>query len=152
MVTYYTGQSRPIAEIFYRAIHELAIVAYSPEQVEAWAPTPVNYDHWRWRCEMKRPFVYLVKAQVRGFIELDPDGHIDCHYVHPEFNRQGIGAALLQHALEVARHMGRPTAYVEASHIAKGLYLKNGFEVVRPNEVTCRGVTLQNWIMEKSLR
>ena len=150
MIQYYRGQSRAVADIFHRAIHQTASAAYTPEQIQAWAPLPINYDYWRARCELKRPFLWVDEdGTVGGFLELDSDGHIDCHYTHPDFNRRGIGSALLRHAIQIATELALPRLYVEASHLAKGLYLKHGFAVVRANEVTRNGATLQNWIMER---
>jgi len=149
VIDYYSGQHRQIAEIFYDAIHNAASACYEPEQIAAWAPLPVNYERWKWRCELKRPFVYLVDDKVVGFIELDSDGHIDCHYVRSDYARRGIGGMLLEHVLQIGDELQLPRLYVEASHLAKGLYLKHGFEVVRPNVVERNGVQLDNWIMER---
>jgi putative acetyltransferase len=140
-----------VANIFHAAVHHGTADAYSPEQLEAWAPSPIDYESWRWRCELKRPFLFIVHARVVGFLELDPDGHIDCHYVDPVHARQGYGAKLLQHAVVVAQRAGLPRLYVEASHVAKGVYLKASFKVLRQNTVVRRGVELTNWAMQKHL-
>lgn len=150
MITFYTGQYRTIADLFKRSIHEIACTHYTQEQIHAWAPVPIDYEHWRYRCAFKRPFVYLVQEAVAGFIELDHDGHIDCHYVHPDFTRRGIATSLLHHVVDIALKMSLPRLYVEASHLIKPLYLKNGFQCVRANQVVRRGVTLENWIMERT--
>lgn len=149
MITYYAGQCREIADIFHGAVHRVASARYTAEQVEAWAPTPVDHAYWKLRCELKRPFVSLDAGRLTGFLEFDPDGHIDCHYVHPDRNRRGIGAALLRHVLDLADALALPRVYVEASHIARGLYLRHGFRVESANLVTRRGVTFENWKMER---
>lgn len=148
-VTYYTGQYQDIARIFVEAVHQTAAKHYADDQVNAWSGRIPNDEHWRIRCEFKRPFVYEVHGRVAGFLELDTDGHIDCHYVDPAYNRRGIGGALLAHAIQVCDARGLDRMYVEASHVAKGLYLKHGFRIVRPNTVTIDDVTLDNWIMER---
>lgn len=150
MITYYNGQSAAVANIFYAAVHETAIEHYSPEQINAWAPLPIDYDYWRHKCELKRPFLYVDGDAICGFIEFDPDGHIDCHYIAPEFSRQGVGGKLLLHVLNMADSLQLPRVYVEASHLAKGLYLKHGFRVVRPNQAERGGVVIENWIMERT--
>jgi putative acetyltransferase len=151
MITYYCGEHKALADLFTRSVHELARQEYSTEQLYAWAPEPVDYLYWKYRCELKRPFLYKVGKSVAGFIELDPDGHIDCHYVHPDFTRQGIGSALLLHVIDIAQHLSLPRLYVEASHLIKPLYLKQGFICLRTNQVIRNGVQLENWIMEKIL-
>lgn len=152
LITYYSGQYKDVANVFYDAVHNLAKTAYSQEQLDAWAPKPLNYAYWRQRCEWKRPFVCLLQGKVVGFIELDTDGHIDCHYVHSAFAGRGVGAGLLSKVLEVADGMGLEKLYVEASHLAKGLYEKFGFVVVRENVVERRGVRMRNWGMERLKR
>lgn len=151
MIQYYNGQFRAVADIFHGAIHQTAAACYTPEQIHAWAPVPIDYDYWRARCELKRPFLCLHDdGTICGFIELDSDGHIDCHYTHPDFNRKGIGATLLRHVIQIAADLSLPRLYVEASQLAKGLYLRHGFDIVRPNQVTRNGVALENWIMERA--
>jgi ribosomal protein S18 acetylase RimI-like enzyme len=150
MITYYTGQSDAVADVFTRAVHDLAGEHYGAEQLAAWAPRPIDYAHWRRRCELKRPFLYVDGDTVCGFLELDPDGHIDCHYVHPDHHRRGIGGRLLRHVVHLADALPLPRLVVEASHLAKGLYLKHGFRVVRANRVVRRGVSFENWLMERS--
>lgn len=155
MITHYAGQSDEIAEIFHHAIYQLAGEHYTSEELQAWAGVPssgpINYQHWHWRCELKRPFVFVDDGQTCGFLELDPDGHIDCHYVHPSFARRGIGGQLLSHAVQVAKNNSVPELRVEASHLAKGLYLKHGFEVQQENQVRRGGVTIDNWLMKLTL-
>jgi len=151
MIRYYNGEFREVAEIFHSAVHETAASCYSQEQIEAWAPTPIDIEHWRSRCELKRPFLCSHAGQTVGFLELDTDGHIDCHYVHPSHNRRGFGSALLLHAITTAADFGMTKLYVEASHIAKDLYLKHGFQVVSSNQVSIGDINLANWIMEMPL-
>lgn len=151
MIRYYQGESRELAELFYAAVHQTAAEAYSDIQIAAWARLPIDYSYWSDRCALKRPFIYDLDGQVAGFIEFDPDGHIDCHYVLPRFNRRGIGGALLQHVIDLAGRLQIERVYVEASHLAKGLYLRHGFQVLHENDVQRNGVVLQNWSMERRL-
>lgn len=149
MIQDYNGQFAAVAEVFYEAVHRTAAEHYTAEQINAWAPLPIDYDRWRVRCEQKRPYLYCRGDVVCGFIELDTDGHIDCHYVHPDYNRMGIGSALLRHVLQIAADLELPKLFVEASHVAKGLYLKHGFDVIRANDVRVGNVSMQNWMMER---
>lgn len=151
MISYYSGQYREIAELFTRSVHEIASSHYSQKQLEAWAPRPFDDEYWKYKCELKRPFVYVIEEKVAGFIELDPDGHIDCHYVHPDFIRRGIASALLKHVIKIANHLSMPRLFVEASHLIKPLYLKYDFQCLRLNEVVRANVILENWIMEISI-
>lgn len=149
LITYYSGQFREICDLFHEAVHRTASGSYGPAELRAWAPEPRDYENWKWRCELKRPFVLISGEKLAGFAEFDPDGHIDCFYTHPDYNRQGVATMLLQHVEEIARRRNIRTLFTEASHVAKGFFLKHGFTVVRENRVERRGVVLTNWIMEK---
>ena len=137
-----------IARIFTSAIHEIASEDYTPEQCEAWCAKEVDYAHWRNRCELKRPFVAVVGEQIAGFLELDPDGHIDCAYINPKFRRKGIMSALVRHAIDACFSCDIDRIYVEASICAKPMFEKLGFTLIRENTVTLRGVDLLNYKME----
>jgi ribosomal protein S18 acetylase RimI-like enzyme len=142
------GDHVAIAEIFTRAVHEIACEAYSEEQCLAWSDYEPNPAHWKRRCELKRPFVFLVDTEVAGFLELDPDGHIDCAYVHPKFQRRGIASALVRHAIETCFAFGLARVYVEASLCAKPMFEKLGFKVLQEVQANVRGVELANYKME----
>lgn len=141
------GDEATIAEIFTAAIHEIACEVYTPAQCEAWCAREVNYEHWRKRCELKRPFVAEVEGQIAGFLELDPDGHIDCAYINPKFQRRGIMTQLVQHAVATCFAMQVPRVYVEASICARPLFEKAGFRLLHPNLVARNGEELLNYSM-----
>ena len=145
---YQSGDHTAIAETFTRAIHETASAYYTPEQCEAWSARKPNPEHWRKRCEEKQPFIAEVNGRLAGFLELDPDGHIDCAYTHPDFQRQGVMGALVEHAIRVCGERDIKRMHVEASIPAMPMFRKHGFVIVRENTVSIRGVELVNYIME----
>lgn len=146
---YQHGDHTAIGEIFTAAVHEIASRDYSPEQCLAWASRTVNYDHWRRRCELKRPFVAVVNSTIAGFLELDPDGHIDCAYINPQFQRRGIMTSLVEHAVNTCFSLNINRVYVEASICARPLFEKCGFQLMSENRVTIRDILLLNYKMEK---
>ena len=145
---YQHGDHGAIARIFTRAVHEIACEAYTPEQCLAWSERKPNEEHWRKRCELKRPFVAVTDGEISGFLELDPDGHIDCAYVNPDFKRRGIMLGLVHHAVETAFAFKLQRVFVDASICAKPLFEKAGFKVIRENIVTIGGIELLNYKME----
>lgn len=149
--SYRQGDDRHIAEIFCRAIHEIGIKAYTEEQCLAWSPREPDYPRWEKRCALKRPLIFEQDGQIAGFLELDPDGLIDCAYISPDFQRRGIMAQLVRHAIGVASRMGLNRVYVEASILARPLFEKLGFTVLRDKTVRLRGVELLNFDMEQRL-
>jgi len=145
---YQTGDHLAVANIFSDAVHQIAREVYTEEQCLAWASKEVNYEHWEKRCELKRPFVSVMDGQIAGFLELDPDGHIDCAYVNPQFKRQGVMTSLLKHAIHVCFSSPIGRMYVDASICAKPLFEKHGFRVIRENMVQIGQVQLLNYKME----
>jgi ribosomal protein S18 acetylase RimI-like enzyme len=143
------GDHRAIAEIFTRAVHEIASEVYTREQCLAWSAPEPNYEHWQRRCELKRPFVAVTGREISGFLELDPDGHIDCAYIHPKYQRQGIMTALVRHAINTCLAFNIRRLYVDASICARPMFEKVGFRVIRENIVHIRGVELLNYKMEQ---
>ena len=146
---YQHGDHTAIAEIFTAAVHEIASEHYTPEQCLAWSDREPNPEHWKKRCERKRPFVAIMDSEIAGFLELDPDGHIDCAYIHPKFQRRGIMTWLVEHAVHTCFSSNIQRVYVDASICAKPMFEKIGFKTLRENIVTVKGVALLNYQMER---
>ncbi|MBL1417609.1 MAG: histone acetyltransferase [Moritella sp.] len=140
-----------IADLLHQSVHAIDPSVYTPEQKEAWAPTPPDYASWSKRLDEKRPFVAIIDDRVAGFIELDADGHIDCTYTHPHFQGLGVASALYEHLLAEASYRNIERLYVEASFIAKSFFEHRGFTTVKKNTVLRNGVVLINFIMEKHI-
>jgi putative acetyltransferase len=149
--SYQHGDHAAIATIFCRAVHEIACKDYTPAQCAAWSDMKPNPEHWEKRCERKQPFVSVVNGEIAGFLELDPDGHIDCAYVNPDFQRHGIMTGLVQHAIKVASAMKQPRLYVEASIGACCLFERMGFQILAEQEVAIGEQRLVNYRMELML-
>ena len=148
---YTADKARQIAELFHQSVHAIDPALYTPEQQEAWAPTPLDYALWSARLNEKKPFIALVDNTLAGFIELEADGHIDCTYTHPQFQGRGVASALYEHLLAKAKARHLEYLYVEASLIAKPFFEHRGFSVKKRNEVQRNGISLVNFAMEKSL-
>lgn len=148
---YCNTRAREIADLYFESVHAIPESVYTKEQKLAWAPFPINYKNWAERLSTKKPFIAIINNKVAGFIELDEDGHIDCTYTHPEFQRLGVASALYQHLLSEAKNRCLNRLYVEASFIAKPFFEKRGFSIIKKNEIQRNGVVLVNFSMEKQL-
>lgn len=140
------------AEIFHRAVHEIASRHYSPAQCAAWSPAPAPAARVAARADRLSIWVAVDAQDVaQGFIELEPDGHIDCFYVAPEAVGQDVGVALYAH-LEAAARAARITRlHVEASEAAKGFFLRQGFALDRRRDFDRHGVAMHHYLMHKPL-
>ncbi len=148
---YQDGDAKFLSQIYYNTIHIVNAKDYSKEQLDAWAPwsSVQDYSGWKEKLERTRPFVALIGETIVGFAEFELNGHIDCFYVHHEFQGSGIGSALMREIDTEARKKSLPRIYAEVSITARLFFEAKGFHVVKQQTVTTRGVELINFVMEK---
>lgn len=148
---YQPQDSKALAKIFENAILAIDNRIYSTSQKQAWIGNHSD-EFWQHRFEKTLPFMAVIGDRVVGFIEFGFDdgiGEIDCFYIEPKFQQQGVGQALFEKVLEVAKLNDIKEIRVFASHIAKPFFAKQGFKVIRENSVVRSNVTLENWLMVK---
>lgn len=135
--------------VFLRSICEIASHDYDAGQIDAWAQA----DRAEWsRRRLDRPtWVAMIDAKVVGFSDLESSGHIDMLFVHPEYQRKGVAAALLGEVERAARHQRVSTLDTDASITARPFFEAHGFRVVRQQTVALHGQRLTNFRMEKRL-
>lgn len=148
---YHPSKAREIADLYSLAVHAISPELYTEEEKQAWAKIPPDYNLWEQRLAEKKPLLAIKNNKVIGFMELDSDGHIDCMYTHPDYQRQGVGSALYTQTLIAAEQLKLPRLYVEASYLAKPFFEQRGFKTVQKNEIQRGEVTLINFTMEKYL-
>lgn len=140
-----------LLDLFRDTIRRVNCRDYSPEQIAAWASDDI--DPLRWAERFTGRFVPVAEAvgQPIGFAELEANGHIDRVYVSADHQGQGIGRQLLEAVLAEARRLGLARLFTEASITARPFFERQGFVVVAPQIVTCRGVEFLNYRMERVL-
>lgn len=140
-----------LAQLFHDTVRLINIQDYSQKQVEAWSPDDLNFRNWRDICSDRFTYVAIEKNKIVGFGELETDGHIDCFYVHYQYQRQSVGSKIYQ-AIEIkARELNLTRLFAEVSITAKPFFVNQGFIVVKQQQVFCRGVAFINFLMEKIL-
>jgi putative acetyltransferase len=145
---YKPGDELFIGRIFNDAIFQIARDDYTAAQLEAWAKRPADPDYWKRRCLEKEPFVNEIDGKVVGFIELEPDGHIDCTYVDPAYARRGVMSELMDAVKREALTQRIPKLLAEVSITARGFFERHGFVHLKDNLFNVRGVSMLNYIME----
>lgn len=148
---YQDGDAEFLSQIYYNTIHMVNAKDYSKEQLDAWAPwsSVQDYSGWKEKLEKIKPFVALIGETIVGFAEFELNGHIDCFYVHHEFQGSGIGSALMREIDTEARKKSLPRIYAEVSITARPFFEAKGFHVVKQQTVQIRGAELINFVMEK---
>lgn len=147
---YQDGDAKHIASIFYNTVHTVNAKDYSKEQLNAWTSYYDNYATWQEKCAKLNPFVATIDGTVVGFAEFEPNGHIDCFYVHHEFQGAGVGTALMREIEIEAREKLLPRIYAEVSITARAFFASKGFQVIKQQTVRIRDIELINFLMEKS--
>ena len=140
-----------LADIFQRAVREIARKDYSPVQVVAWAPDERDIKAFAARRAAKPTFVAEYDGQVAGFTDLDGDGHIDMFYVSPDCQRRGVASAMLRFLAERGHSERRKRLFGEVSITARPVFERHGFKVLAYQTVQTNGQALGNYRMEKLL-
>ncbi len=120
------------------SVHALCRNVYSPEVIAGWLRnrTPSGYKG----IEKGEMYVAESNGSVVGFSHVVP-GEIVAIFVHPDHVREGIGSALVRHALIKARlnHRGeaiRIDSTLNAQRFYETLgFSKTGERVARRNDV-----------------
>lgn len=147
---YKSSDAQALASIYYNTIHNINIRDYSQEQINAWAPSSsLELNGWKQKWEKLTPIVALSENIIVGFAEFESDGHIDCFYVHHEFQNKGVASALMTAIETKAKQNNISRIYAEVSITAKSFFEKREFQVIKKQNVTIRGCQLTNFVMEK---
>ena len=131
-ITPYTQcESEQVANLYHASVHAISPKLYTPEQLEAWAPTPPDLDFGA-SVLRTQPLLCWVGGKLTGFIELEEGeleegGYINCFYTHPEHQRRGVATALYRRIENLAIERAYKTLTVDASKVARsfqrhGLY------------------------------
>lgn len=150
---YHPEDVEALANIYFNTIHRINIQHYTESQVDAWAPkSSLETERWATKFLKTKPIVAVAEGKIVGFAEFEPDGHIDCFYVHHEWIGKGVGAALMSEIFARAQSQNIDRIFVEASITAKPFFEKQGFVILSEQTVVIKDIKLTNYKMEKRLR
>jgi len=150
VVRRYRPEDAPqLVALFRKSVSELASSDYSPDQLRAWAQDSVELPAWVGRLTNAVVVVCEIESQIAGFASVEPNGHLDLLYVHPQYARQGVATRLCAELEEWARRNGVARMFTEASISAKPFFEVRGFRTIRAQTAYLLGVTMENFAMEK---
>ena len=148
---YREGEEEAIWEIVFQAMRISNARDYHPDLIERWAPRNKDMAEWRERLGTTRPFVAVAKEELLGMGEIDSRGFIDFFYVHPDFERRGVGRALMATLEGEARREGAEELRAFVSVTARPFFLACGFVVERAQHHRILGHPAPNFVMTKVL-
>ncbi|MCI5047829.1 MAG: GNAT family N-acetyltransferase [Aquisalinus sp.] len=140
-----------LAEVFRCSIEELGPRDYSAAQVAVWASRVPDASVLQARLTDGRKVFVAESGKPVGFIDLEPDGHIDLLYVTPDVAGTGVAVALYKTLEQAARQTGLTRLYTEASEGARRFFLKQGFTELHRRDFDLSGIKIHNYTMEKRL-
>ena len=159
-----------LVDIFEQAILGIDEHIYSDKQKLAWCGIAehnhdISYDKWAQRFAMTKPLVATDDNDVAiGFIEflahqnhlgehVMGQGYIDCLYVHPDYQHQGVAQRLYQLGVVASvKQQCIHHIWVHASDVAKPFFSRQGFVCVAKQTAIRQGVELENWLMQKVIK
>ncbi len=151
------GHAQQLAELTGAAIRGVGSEKYSPSQVDAWAARHPNADRFLER-HAKGDMITVAVDETGlavAYSLIEPDGHFDMLYCHPDHTRRGLADRLLSAAEQTARSMGLKRQYTEASELARPTFERAGYSVTHRRDFTIehdgKDVSIHNYAMEKLL-
>lgn len=143
----------PALLLFYDTVHAINARDYTEREINAMAPEDLSTVAEKLKVSIKDGYAFaaLIDDQLVGFADMNRSGYLDHCYVHKDFQRQGIAAALLAKRLKLARELGLKEVHCHASITAKPFFEHFGFTLIAKNTVLCRGVYLVNYHMRLKL-
>ncbi len=120
-----------LAALYAGVARALGPAVYTPAQVDAWARFGADTPAFRDYVLGARTWVVLdADARPLAFCGVDDAGEVRSLYVQAGATRQGVGSALLAHALADARARGvrRFTAWV--TPLSRPVFERAGFRLV----------------------
>lgn len=148
---YRPGDLDALERLFYETVHTVNAADYPPEQLDAWAPGKIDREQWNRTLAEHYTRIAEAGGEIVGFGDLAADGYLDRLYVHREFQRCGVAAAICDALEAEARRLEAPAVRTHASITARPFFEKRGYRVLREQQVERTGVTLVNFVMERPL-
>ena len=145
-----------LALVFHKAVREGA-VAYTETQRAAWSPAVKALPDWSLRMTRQNVWVAEADGRAEGFMTLEMNGYLDCAYILPHWQGQGVFRKLYEALEGQACAEGISRLYTHASLHAQPAFGAMGFEVTRPETVNMgagpdgHDVWLPRFAMEKHL-
>ena len=144
---YLASDCEQLVELFYQTVHSVNSRDYTRMQLDAWATGRVDLQAWNRSFLEHHTVVAVDSGEIVGFGDMDESGYLDRLYVHRDHQGEGIASAICDE-LECSVDKGRFVTH--ASITARPFFEKRGYHVVQRQEVVRDGISLTNYVREKS--
>lgn len=150
---YRNADAEPLAKLCHTAIEAIAPGAYPRRQIEAWRARHPGAALYRERVA-NGSMIFVAADEDDypvAYALIEPDGHLDHLYNHPDHTRRGLALQLLAEAESHVKEQGMERLYTEASDLARASFESAGFKISHRRKFEIDGVPIHNWAMEKAL-
>jgi GNAT superfamily N-acetyltransferase len=151
--TFEPGDEAEIYQLFYDTVHYVNCKDYTKEQLDVWAPKNPDLPEWQKSLVKNYTFVAIDKEsdKIIGFSDLEETGYLNRGYVHKDYQKHGIGKALLEAREHTAIALGISKLFSDVSITAKPFFENYGYitEIKQTKELN--GIMLTNYRMTKVL-
>lgn len=147
-----TSDTPLLIDLFRDTIHQVCKKDYSPEQLNAWAPTIIDSSLWNERLLNSYCLISEIDGGITGFGSLKSDGCIDMFYIHANWQKKGVGSIIFNGLEQQATIMGLSSLHSDVSITARPFFKKQGFEIEKIYSKELRGIIFENAIMRKQLK
>lgn len=136
--------------LFQETVREVNKQDYTPKQLAVWAGDEREIDpvEWNERLMGHVTLVAVLDNQILGFADMDQEGYLDRLYTHKEYQRKGIGHALVS---ELEKQVVKARYTTHASITARPFFEKQGYQMVKRNVVVLSEVSFTNYFMSKEM-
>ena len=118
----------PIVDLFTQTVHIVSSSYYSPEEIEAWAPSQPDMAWWKQYLDERYTLVMDSEDGITGFGSLSANGEtIDLLFTHHAHQSKGIGSLILKALEEEATCRGKQEVRLTTSANAWNFYQKRGY-------------------------
>jgi putative acetyltransferase len=138
-------------EIFHASIEEIASEDYDADQRAAWRSRASDPTDFAARLAQALTLVATAQGMIAGFASLKGADLIDMIYVDPAFSGRGIGGALIDALVKLAKARGADRITSDVSDTARSTFERQGFVAQRRNLASVEDQWLANTTMTKSL-
>ena len=146
---YKSKDCKEITELFYHTVHTVNAADYTKEQLDVWATGVVDLEKWDQSLREHDSVVAVEDGKIIGFGDMDETGYLDRLYVHTDYQRKGVAAAICDRLEQQIEKGG--VIVTHASITARPFFEKRGYRMVKKQQVERQSIFLTNFVMKKEV-
>lgn len=147
--TYQSKDCQEIIKLFYETVHSINSKDYTEKQLKVWAPKDMDLDLWDKSFMKNYTIVSTINDTIVGFGDLSISGYLDRIFVHKDYQNQGIAKEIVKELERHAKDIELNIITTEASITAKIFFQKQGYHIIKEQQVERKGEVLINYKMKK---